>query len=432
MNRLLRPALGVLALALAMIVILFTLFIVLTERDEPAVDSGNSPGKPVDVLAQQARGAYLARAGNCAGCHTARGGAAYAGGLELPTPFGTFVTPNITPDKETGIGAWTAQDFWRALHHGKGRDGRPLYPAFPYTEYTKVTRDDADALFAFLQTVAPVAQRNAADRLHFPYNVRPLLYAWRALYFSPGTYSPRADQSAEWNRGAYLVQGLGHCNACHVTRNALGAAGGAPLGGGHVAGRSWYAPSLTAAHEAGSANQSVDDIARLLATGVTDRRAASGPMAEVIGQSLQHLEASDLRSIAIYLKALGDQDHTQLPPSAEPGAEDQARIDKGAKLYEKHCADCHGPSGEGVKGAYPALAGNPGVAMPVALNTIRSALDGGYPPSTRLNPRPYGMPPFAQTLSSEEIAQVVSYIRHAWGHRASMVSAVQVDKSGSD
>ena len=398
------------------------------ENDPPYLATSSTP---LSVAEKQTRGAYLARAGNCAGCHTALGGLAYAGGRELPTPFGTFVTPNITPDRDTGIGAWTPQDFWRAMHYGKGRDGKLLYPAFPYTEYTKVTRDDADAIFSYLQSVMPVAQINAPDRLKFPYNMRALLYFWRALYFKPGVYQPVPNQHVEWNRGAYLVQGLGHCNACHATRNALGAAGGAALGGGQVAGRSWYAPSLTSSAEAGSAQLPIEEIAALLSTGQSRTSSIAGPMAEVVAQSLQHLNATDISAMAIYLKSLPDTTTAPATPK-ELTANETQRIFKGEKIYLEHCKDCHGTSGEGAAGAYPPLAANRGVTLPSALNTIRSVLDGGYAPSTVGNPRPYGMPPFAHTLSSEEVALVVSYVRNSWGNRASLVTAVDVDNSGSD
>jgi mono/diheme cytochrome c family protein len=259
--------------------------------------------------------------------------------------------------------------------------------------------------------------------------MRSLLYIWRGLYFKPGVYEPAESESAEWNRGAYLVQGLGHCNACHVTRNALGAAGGAALGGGQVAGRSWYAPALNSRNEAGSGALSVDEIARLLATGLYNQGAASGPMAEVIAQSLQHLTPEDLRGMALYLKSLPEYGASGAPPLSK---EARLRIDKGGKIYEQHCKDCHGEQGQGAPGAYPPLADNRSVRLASPLNAIRSVLDGGFAPSTVNNPRPYGMPPFAHTLNNEEVAQVVSYIRNAWGNHASVVTAVQVDKSGSD
>jgi len=388
-----------------------------------------APGPARSRPEQQTRGAYLARAGNCMGCHTAQGGQPYAGGRNLPTPFGIFFTPNITPDPETGIGRWSAQDFWRALHDGKSRDGRPLYPAFPYTEYTKVTRDDSDALFAYLQTLPPVSQRNLPNRISFPYSFRTLLYVWRALYFTRGVYQPQAARSAEWNRGAYLVQGLGHCNACHATRNALGAARGAALGGGQIEGLNWYAPSLTSRMEASSAGWPIDDIVRLLATGVSPRAFASGPMAEVVRRSLQYLTEEDLRAMAVYLQSLPESGTPIAATGAVPAEQVQTQLGQGARIYEKHCEDCHGKSGQGAPGAYPPLAGNRGVVLPSPLNAIRSVLNGGYPPSTAGNPRPYGMPPFAQTLSGEEIALVLSYVRNAWGNQGSLVTAAQVDRS---
>jgi len=413
------------AFALAAVTVLGILAVLISQ--EPATEE--APGPAGNRPEQQARGAYLARAGNCMGCHTAQGGQLYAGGRNLATPFGTFFTPNITPDSETGIGRWSAQNFWRALHDGKSRDGRPLYPAFPYTEYTKVTRDDSDAIFAYLQTLPPVSQRNLPNQISFPYSFRPLLYVWRALSVKPGVYQPQAVRSAEWNRGAYLVQGLGHCNACHATRNALGAARGAALGGGQIEGLNWYAPSLTSRMEAGSADWPIDDIVRLLATGVSPRAFASGPMAEVVRQSLQHLTDEDLRAMAAYLKSLPEGG----TPAAAMGPvlTEQVRkqFEPGARIYKKHCEDCHGAAGQGAPGAYPALVGNRGVTLQPPLNAIRSVLNGGYPPSTAGNPRPYGMPPFAQTLSGEEIAMVLSYVRNAWGNRGSLVTAAQVDRS---
>jgi mono/diheme cytochrome c family protein len=378
---------------------------------------------------RQARGAYLAQAGNCMGCHTAQGGRPYAGGRNLSTPFGTFITPNITPDRTTGIGQWSEQDFWRALHEGKSRDGRPLYPAFPYTEYTKITREDSDAIFAHLQTLAPVAQNNPPSKINFPYNFQPLLSLWRAVYFKPGIYQPETAKSREWNRGAYLVQGLGHCNACHAERNPLGATGGDKLGGGQIMGSNWYAPSLTSRLEAGSADWPTEEIIQLFTTGISPRSAASGPMAEVVRQSLQHLSKEDARAMAVYLKSLPET--SPRLRTAAPALTEQVRhwFQQGAKIYEKHCKDCHGASGQGAPGIYPPLAGNRGVTMTPPVNAVRSVLNGGYPPSTAGNPRPYGMPPFAQVLRGEEVALVLSYIRNAWGNRAGLVTAAEVDKS---
>jgi cytochrome c553 len=381
----------------------------------------------------QARGAYLARAGNCMGCHTAQGGRLYAGGRSLSTPFGTFITPNITPDTKTGIGQWNADDFFKAMHEGKSRDGRPLYPAFPYTEYTRVTREDSDAIFAHLQAVPPVVQRNPPSQIKAPYNIQSLLSLWRAAYFKSGVYQPDPAKSAEWNRGAYLVQGLGHCSACHAERNPLGATGratgGEALGGGQIMGSNWYAPSLTSSVEAGSAAWPIDEIVQLLTTGVAPQATTSGPMGEVVRHSLQHLTAEDARAMAVYLKSLPETKPRAQPNAPVITAQVRDWLEQGAKIYKKHCEDCHGASGQAAPDIYPHLAGNRGVILTPPVNAVRIVLNGGYPPSTSGNLRPYGMPPFAQVLNDGEVALVLSYIRNAWGNRASLVTPEQVDKS---
>ena len=377
------------------------------------------------------RGEYLALAGNCMGCHTTRGGLPYAGGRKLDTPFGQFVTPNITPDNETGIGRWNAEDFWQALHHGKSKDGRYLYPAFPYTEYTKVTRQDADAIFAYLRSLPAVAQSNLSHTIRSPYDNQSLLYLWRTWYFKEGVYQPDKSKSDEWNRGNYLVQGLGHCNACHTSRNVWGASQDDKLTGGEIMGTYWYAPSLVSPAEAGVGEWSIDDIVELLSTGINSHAVTSGPMATIVRQSLQHLSEQDIRSIAIYLQSLGEKSKTDKAPRKVRKMPERVRqyLALGEEVYEKHCQDCHGKSGQGVPKVYPPLAGNRNVTMSSPLNTIRSVLYGGYPPVTTGNPRPYGMPPFQHLIQDNEIASVVSYIRNAWGNLGSLVSSEDVDKS---
>lgn len=387
------------------------------EADDGAGGSGES---------LVARGEYLARAGNCLGCHTVPGGAPGAGGLAMDTPFGTIYTSNLTPDPKTGLGDWTADDFWQALHDGRARDGRLLYPAFPYTSYTRVTRADADALWAWLRTLAPVEQPNRQHALRFPYDTQAALMAWRALYFRPGVYQADAAQSAAWNRGAYLVQGLGHCSACHAQRNALGASSDPDaLAGGLMPVQNWYAPSLTSPHEAGMADWPKADIVALLRDGTAPKATASGPMAEVVFGSTQYLSADDLDAMATYLKAL---------PATRParkefaGVPDELRRERGAQLYAEHCADCHGEHGAGKPGIWPALAGNRAVTMDPPANAVRMVLGGGYAPATRGNPRPYGMPPFAAALSDDDIALVVTHIRSNWGNAAAPVSSVDVQR----
>jgi mono/diheme cytochrome c family protein len=384
---------------------------------------------PVANLSEQiARGSYLARAGNCMACHTVRGGSPYAGGRAIATPFGDIFSPNITPDMNTGIGNWSSDDFWRAMHNGKSKDGSFLYPAFPYPNYTKVTRADSDAIFAYFKTVPPIYRPNTQHRLRFPYNRRMLLAGWRALYFQPGVYQPDAGQTVEWNRGAYLVQGLGHCSACHTSRNALGATERrTDLAGGVIPMLDWYAPSLTSDTETGIGDWDAQHIADLLKTGVSARGAAFGPMAEVVRESLQYLTDGDISAMATYLKSLPQTDAPQQPRSMQFSAQEAERILKqGAQLYRKHCAECHGATGEGNPPSYPPLAGNRSLTVHSAINPIRMVLHGGYPPSTSGNPRPFGMPPFGPAMNDAEVAAVVSYMRNAWGNQAALVSPAEV------
>jgi len=390
-------------------------------------------GAPLDEAApttppapeQVARGAYLARVGNCMLCHTERGGAPYAGGRPVETPFGTVYTSNITPDAETGIGRWSAAHFRRALHEGRSRDGRLLYPVFPYTHTTLVTAADADALFDYLRSLPPVNQPAREHRLRWPYSTQAALAVWRTLYFRPQRYQPDASRTPEWNRGAYLVQGLAHCGACHTARDALGGFGDAmDLSGGLIPMQNWYAPSLASAAEAGVAGWRAEDVAQLLATGSSPRGTVLGPMAEVVLHSTQYLEAADLRAMAAYLKSLppapADSDPREVPRAPA------SLLERGGKLYGEHCASCHGESGAGVRGAYPALAGNRAVTMAATENLVQVVLNGGFPPATRGNPRPFGMPPFAPVLSDADVAALLSFIRSAWGNQGAPVSELAV------
>lgn len=387
----------------------------------------------------RARGAYLARVGNCMGCHTARGGAPYAGGRAIETPFGTLYGPNLTPDAQTGLGRWTADDFWRALHHGRARDGRLLYPAFPYPDYTQVTRADADAIYAYLQSLPPVAQPNRAHALRFPYDTQLALAAWRVLFFTPGR-GDGADadpaRGAQWNRGAYLVNGLAHCGACHTPRNLLGASqADRALGGGLIPAQNWYAPALDRASEAGVAHWPREDVVALLRTGVTRAASAppaasttpqasvSGPMAEVVLRSTQYLSDADAQAIATYLQALPER---AVPPTPDAPAPPRRLMQRGAEIYRDHCAQCHGAQGQGERGAFPALAGNRAVLLAEPTNLVRMILQGGYAPATAGNPRPYGMPPYHQLLGDEDVAAVATFVRNAWGNHAAAVDTIDV------
>jgi mono/diheme cytochrome c family protein len=363
-------------------------------------------------------------------CHTERGGPSYAGGRPLETPFGTVYASNLTPDAETGIGRWSAANFRRALHEGRSRDGRLLYPVFPYPHMTRVTGADADALFEYLRSLPAVNKPNRPHRLRWPYDTQGALAVWRALYFRPEKHVDDPARTPEWNRGAYLVQGLGHCGACHSARNALGGTRDImDFSGGLIPMQNWYAPSLASSGEAGVADWSIEDIAQLLGTGRSPRGTVLGPMAQVVLHSTQYLEPADLRAMAVFLKSLppmpGDTDPREVPlPSA-------AALDRGGKLYERHCASCHGANGEGVRGAYPPLAGNRAVTMPVTANLVQVVLNGGFPPATRGHPRPFGMPPFATTLSDADVATVITYIRASWSNKASPVSELAVTQQRS-
>ena len=386
-----------------------------------------------------AQGRTLALAGNCVACHTARGGVAYAGGRALHTPFGTVYAGNLTPDADTGLGRWTAAHFWRALHHGRGFDGRRLVPAFPYTQTTRITRADSDALFAWLQTLPAVKVRNRPHELRWPYGTQAALAAWRLLFFQAGEWQPDPTRTAPWNRGAYLVNGPGHCVACHGGRNALGATADAGFGGGLIPTRNWYAPAFTRAAEASVADWPLQDIVALLQTGSAPGGRAIGPMAEVVSRSLQHLPLADLQGMAVYLKSLP----VQAPHAVAAEPADPARMALGAVLYKDHCAGCHGSAGEGgvlqaadgsTRPAVPALAGNRHVTMNPPANLVRSIALGGFGAVTAGQPRPFGMPPFAHVLNDDQIAAVATYLRQSWGAKAAPLSAFDVARwrGGSD
>jgi len=395
-----------------------------------------NPGSGADVkipTAQSAlvsEGAYLARAGNCAACHTTPGGAAYAGQRAIETPFGTVYSSNLTPDRATGLGRWTADDFWQAMHHGRSKDGRLLNPAFPYPSFTRMGRADSDALWAYFQTLPPVQQPNTAHALRWPFGTQGALWAWRTLYFSPQSFQPQASHTAQWNRGAYLVTGLGHCGECHAPRNALGAStGGGQLIGGTLPGQGWYAPSLQDATQAGVSSGALDATVQLLKTGLAPHGQASGPMAQVVQGSTQYLKDADLQAMAEYLQALAADTAKVTPPATPlPGPSAAASSERSAKLYEKHCADCHGKQGAGAAGAYPALAHNRAVNMPDSANLIQTVLYGGFAPATQGNPRPYGMPPFVLQLSDQDSADLLTYIRGAWGNHGAPVTVQQVTR----
>jgi mono/diheme cytochrome c family protein len=370
-----------------------------------------------------ARGAALARAGNCMACHTVRGGAPYAGGRRIATPFGDLVAGNLTPDAETGLGAWSQETFKRALHEGRSRDGRLLYPAFPYAHFTRLSDEDVAALWAYLRRLQPVRQPNTPHALRFPYGTQPALAVWRLLYFKPGRFQPDTSQSAEWNRGAYLVNGVAHCAACHGTRNAWGATTD-PFGGARLPDGRWLAPSLHDPRQAGVQDWPVERVVALLRDGSVAGASVAGPMAEVVFHGTQHLPGADVNAMAGYLKSLPVQGRE--PPAFK--RVDASLLETGGRIYQQHCADCHGELGEGREGAYPPLVGNRVVTMDDPTNALQAIVGGGFAPSTPGHPHPYGMPPFRTLLQDAEIAAVTSFLRQSWGHRANPVNALDVHR----
>jgi mono/diheme cytochrome c family protein len=390
-------------------------------RDDPSTGPRQGVADPAQRVAH---GAYLAKVGDCMACHTVPGGQPYAGGAAIPTSFGVFYGPNITPDRATGIGAWSEDDFWRALHQGKSPTGALLYPAFPYTEYTRISRADADDLYAYLRTLSPVARPSRPHELDFPYGWRPLLALWRGLYFRPGVH---ADVGADGDlaRGRYLVDGIGHCIACHAPRNALGATpGGSGFIGGVIEGLGWYAPPLDGNPGIGLGRWSQEDIVDVLKTGTSAHGAAAGPMGEVVAGSTQFLTDADARAIAVYLKSM-----PATPPPEPASVREAVGMRRGGALYEQHCAQCHGADGKGKGRDWPPLAGNIGVTAPYPGNVIHMVLQGGFAPATPGNPRPHGMPPFGQTLSDDDVAAVATYVRNSWGNAAGGATSLQVKQA---
>jgi mono/diheme cytochrome c family protein len=415
---------ALLALAVLLIAAALALVALNLRGEEPLPET---PAAFDATPAQVERGRYLALAGNCAGCHTTRGGAPYAGGVGIETPFGTVFAGNLTPHEEAGIGRWSAAHFWRALHNGRSMDGRLLYPAFPYPSFTRVTREDSDAIYAYLRTVPPAATPNTAHKLRFPYDTQAALAVWRALFFAPGSFVADPAKPPEWNRGAYLVEGLGHCIACHGTRNVLGATEEKlGLSGGLIPVENWYAPSLNAKREAGVADWDTQHVVALLKNGTSPRGSVMGPMADVVFRSTQHLNEADLNAMAEFLKQLPEARAADTPAPASPVRRDAGVMARGAKIYDQQCAYCHGDAGQGAEGAYPALAGSRAVNMDSAVNLVQVLRHGGFLPATAGNPRPYGMPPFGHVLDDDGIAAVLSYIRGSWGNDAPPVTRGQI------
>lgn len=378
-----------------------------------------------------AKGAQLAAIGNCNVCHTAAGGKPYAGGRPLKTPFGTIYGTNITPDPDTGIGQWSEDAFLRAMREGIDREGRHLYPAFPYDHFTKVTDEDIKALYAFVMTRDPVRAETPPNELSFPFNIRSLIGAWKVLYFERGVFQPDAAQSAEWNRGAYLVQGLGHCGACHTPRNFLGAEKKrSDQAGGEAEG--WHGPALDAASPA-PVPWTAEQLYQYLRTGLDDLHAiAAGPMEPVV-RNLAAVPEQYVRAIATYAATLAGQPTAVRKKKAEDAllqARDEGaaypRIDRanqntagsdrvlqnGAAVYAGACAECHDQGRHASSGGALHLALGTAMTLPTSANLIRITLEGIQPPDSEPG---RWMPGFADALTDEQVKDLVTFIRAHFG-----------------
>ncbi len=370
------------------------------------------------------RGRYLVTASDCAACHTRPdGGAPFAGGRPIETPFGNVVAANITPDKQTGIGTWSDEDFDKAVRQGVRPDGSRLYPAMPYTSYTKMTSKDVNAIRAYLSTIEPVHNEVQSDTLPFPFSIRWGINLWDFFFFHSGTYKPDNTKSAEWNRGAYLVQGPGHCATCHTSKNfAGGDKSGSYLQGANL--QDWFAPDITNDNRRGLGRWSMDDIVQYLKTGHNPMSGATGPMSEEIALASSGMSDADLKAIVTYLKSVPGRNDDQ-----KPIASNDPEMQAGAAIYRDQCSACHQIDGNGVANLFPALTRSSQVRSDDPATAIRIILQGARSVATKKEPTGPGMPSFAWQLTDDEVAAVLTYIRNSWGSAAPAVSADTVSRA---
>ncbi|HEX3396870.1 MAG TPA: cytochrome c [Steroidobacteraceae bacterium] len=369
--------------------------------------------------AQLRRGQYLVAAGDCLSCHLRDGGEPFAGGLGLNTPFGVIYTSNITPDRATGIGAWSSEQFYRAMHDGKGAQREDLYPAFPYPWFRRASREDDDAIFAYLMSLPAVNYTPPKNDLAFPLNFRSFVGAWNLLFLDSHDIQSDPQQSAEWNRGAYLVNGLGHCGGCHTPKNSFGAdKSKQELHGGKL--DNWVAPDLTGNTRIGLGEWSVEDIAEFLATGRNGHAAAGGAMADVINYSTSLLSDADRRAMAVYLKS------QPASPGVESPVPAAGAMHRGAEIYSDACASCHLDNGVGQSRLFPPLGKDAMLQQPDATGLEHLILGGTRIGVSASRPSPLGMPSFAWKLTDQEIADVSTFIRNSWGNQAAPVASSEV------
>jgi len=388
-----------------------------------------SAGAQGVTFSQIQRGNYLSKVGDCMSCHTAKGGKQFAGGLPIATPFGTIYSTNITPDPQTGIGKWSGDDFFRAMHEGIRRDGKYLYPVMPYPWFTKMSRSDVDAIKAYLDTVKPVREENKPNALPWPLSSRKVMAGWNLLFFNAGTYVPDSSKSELWNRGAYLVGGGAHCAACHAAKNKLGATSKSQKMQGGDAGESWFAPNLGSDLRDGIGGWTTAEIMEYLKTGSNHETAAAGPMKEVIMNSTQYFSDADLNAVAAYLKDLPKKGAGADKNKTDIGHEILAH---GNDLYTDNCTGCHMANGTGLKAVFPPLKGNASVQAKNPNSLIQIVLAGEKMAAPDAKPTGLAMPAFGWKLSDREVADVVSYIRNAWGNQASAVGSGTVANVRAD
>jgi mono/diheme cytochrome c family protein len=376
-------------------------------------------GPPAEAIA---RGKALTEAADCAGCHTADPAKPFAGGKRIDTTFGGIFSSNLTPDRETGIGAWSDEDFYRALHDGVAPDGSRYYPAFPYPSFTKMPPDDVVAIRAYLTTVTPVRNVTPAPKLRWPLNHRVVMRGWNFLFFWPRTFENNPEKSEVWNRGAYLVEGVAHCGACHTPKTVFGADKRDQLYGGSLV-QGWFAPRLDSAMRSGLKSWSVDDIVEYLQSGRNGRSHAGQLMAEVVANSTSVMSDADLRAIGVYLKDLPAG-----PPEPAVTRPPQTIMTSGAAVYARACVACHEADGEGTPRIYPPLPGNANLQSADPSSAIAIILDGAQTMTTPRAPNTGSMPAYAEQLSDQQISDVANYIRNSWGNAAPLVTTTQIKR----
>ena len=372
---------------------------------------------PPEVVAH---GKSLVEASDCATCHTADPQRPFAGGKRIDTPFGAIYSPNLTPDRETGIGDWSDADFVRALRFGVAPDSSRYYPAFPYPYFTKFTRGDILAIRAYLSTLTPFRNEEPPPALRFPLNFRVVMRVWNYFFFKPGILEPDQQKDIDWNRGRYLVEGAGHCGACHTPKNMFGAdRRSRAFAGGRVG--DWFAPRLDGAARSGLKSWSVDDIVEYLQSGRNARSHADGLMAEVVVNSTSKISDGNARAIAVYLKSLPAG-----PPEPQVILPPEDRMKSGEAMYEHACVACHEKDGSSAPRIYPPLPGNALLQSADPTSTLRIILDGAQTVTTPRAPNKGSMPAYAKQWTDQQIADVTNYIRNSWGNAAQLVTADQV------